>query len=179
MISIGLDLATTTGIAIVRDSEHQAQISTENVFTIDGSKYKDPIDRGTYISEQVILSVIGAEAQYPLDTMVIFMEGYAFARVANLEPIIAIGTLTRFMLREKNFKYTVVAPNSLKQFVSGKGQSKKSVMMMNVFKNWGVETKDDNEADAVGLAMFGLAYYNKLKMPASNMEAIKKVKKVK
>lgn len=52
----------------------------------------------------------------------------------------------------------VVAPAQLKKFVLGSGKGEKSLMLREVYRRWGVEAANDNEADAVGLAMIGAAY---------------------
>jgi Holliday junction resolvasome RuvABC endonuclease subunit len=51
----------------------------------------------------------------------------------------------------------LVASNTLKKFVSGKGTGHKSAMMMNVLKKWGHESANDNVADAYGLARLAAA----------------------
>jgi Holliday junction resolvasome RuvABC endonuclease subunit len=45
-----------------------------------------------------------------------------------------------------------VPPMTLKKFVSGKGTATKDMMLLNVYKRYGVELTDNNAADAYGLA---------------------------
>ena len=53
----------------------------------------------------------------------------------------------------------VVPPTTLKKFVCGNGKAEKSMMMLAVYKRWGISVANDNEGDAVGLCqiarMFG------------------------
>lgn len=169
MISIGLDLASTSGVAIVEDGK------LLNVTTVT-SKNKNYIERAREISHdilQLMPSLLGKN----LKTVDIFIEGYGFGRTANIEPLFCVGTIMRYKLHVKGRgDYKVVPPTSLKQFVTGKGNANKDLMMMSVLKNWDIETKNNNEADAVGLAMFGLAYHNKIKMPVLNMKAVDKLR---
>lgn len=58
----------------------------------------------------------------------------------------------RIFLRKKKIKFKVIAPGTLKKFVAGDGRAKKDLMLLKVYKNWGVEFDDDNLADAYGLA---------------------------
>lgn len=53
--------------------------------------------------------------------------------------------------RDKIFPLQV-APMTLKKFASGKGNSKKQEMLMQMYKRWGVEFSDDNAADSYALA---------------------------
>ena len=45
-----------------------------------------------------------------------------------------------------------VPPMTLKKYASGKGNSKKQEMLMQIYKRWGMEFSDDNAADAYALA---------------------------
>ena len=53
-----------------------------------------------------------------------------------------------------------VAPSSLKKFVIGSGKGEKNLMLLHVFKKWGIEAVNDDEADAVALARVGVALVN-------------------
>jgi Holliday junction resolvasome RuvABC endonuclease subunit len=68
----------------------------------------------------------------------------------------------RLFLFKKKVKYKIIAPGTLKKFVcgEGKGHAKKELMLLNVYKNWGVEFNDNNLADAYGLARMALEDYN-------------------
>lgn len=45
-----------------------------------------------------------------------------------------------------------IPPMTLKKFASGKGNSKKQEMLMQIYKRWGIEFNDDNAADSYALA---------------------------
>lgn len=47
---------------------------------------------------------------------------------------------------------TIVPPTSLKKFVTGTGNAAKAEMLLGVYKKWGADFRDDNEADAYALA---------------------------
>ena len=63
-----------------------------------------------------------------------------------------LGTAIRLALYEKGISFIVVAPNSLKKFITGKGSGEKSMILREVFRRYGSEAKNDNEADALVLA---------------------------
>jgi hypothetical protein len=45
-----------------------------------------------------------------------------------------------------------VPPMTLKKYASGKGNSKKQEMLLQIYKRWGIEFNDDNAADSYALA---------------------------
>ena len=54
----------------------------------------------------------------------------------------------------------VVSVFCLKKWVAGTGRAAKEMMLLHVYKRWGVEFKDNNLADAYGLARIAMEDYN-------------------
>ena len=54
-------------------------------------------------------------------------------------------------------KPDLIATNTLKKFVTGKGNGPKSVIIKGVYKKWGYDVDNDNLADAYGLARLAAA----------------------
>ena len=52
-------------------------------------------------------------------------------------------------------RYVLVAPTTLKKFALGAGKGEKSVILREVFKDYGLNTATDDEADACVLAHIG------------------------
>lgn len=91
----------------------------------------------------------------------VYIEGPSFS--SNGAFVLQMGALhyyLRIFLRLNNIKYNVVAPNTLKKFITGKGNTKKNLILMKVYKKWGVEFDCDDLADAYGLAKMSLEEYN-------------------
>lgn len=65
----------------------------------------------------------------------------------------------RIFFRKNNINYTVIAPGTLKKFVTGDGRAKKDLILLKTYKKWGVEFKVNDEADAYGLARMALEDY--------------------
>jgi len=89
------------------------------------------------------------------------IEGPSFS--SNGQFILQMGALhyyLRLFLLKQNINYKIIAPGTLKKFVSGDGRAKKDLMLLKVYKKWGVEFDDDNLADAYGLARLALEEYN-------------------
>jgi crossover junction endodeoxyribonuclease RuvC len=51
----------------------------------------------------------------------------------------------------------VCPPATLKKFVTGSGKGEKEMMIREVYRRWGVEARNNNEADAAGLLQVGRA----------------------
>ena len=66
----------------------------------------------------------------------------------------------RIFFRKNNINFNVISPTTLKKFVTGKGQAKKELMLLQVYKRFGEEFDDNNLADAYGLARMALEEYN-------------------
>jgi len=71
----------------------------------------------------------------------------------------ALHYLLRLFLYRHNINYKVIAPGTLKKFVTGKGNAKKDLILLKVYKRWGVEFEIDDLADAYGLARMALDDY--------------------
>lgn len=86
----------------------------------------------------------------------VVVEGYAFGNKFSQVSMVSIGALIRDGLTTLSTPYIEVAPTSLKKFMVGSGNAKKDQMLLAVFKAWGLECANHDEADAVALAMVGL-----------------------
>ncbi len=86
----------------------------------------------------------------------VYIEGYSFMSKHQIVTMAEVGTVIRYFLWQRSFGYREVPPPTLKKFVTGKGNTKKDVMLLQVYKNWGFTTHNDNIADAYSLAMYGI-----------------------
>lgn len=87
-----------------------------------------------------------------------FIEGYSFGSKNNREKLGELGGLLKYFLHVNGWTIHVVQPTTLKKFVTGKGTGDKSQMQLEVFKQWGHNPVDDNDADAYALWQFGRWY---------------------
>lgn len=85
------------------------------------------------------------------------IEGYAFsAHAAYSHELGEACGLIKLALFKGGYSTRIISPSTLKKFVTGKGNAKKNEMLLKVYKRWGVEFADDNEADAYSLARYVL-----------------------
>lgn len=85
-------------------------------------------------------------------------KGQGFTQLAGLHYFLR----TCLYQRSGDTKYEVIAPTSLKKFVF-KGNAKKELMLLKIFKRWGTEFEDNNLADAYALARMALDNRGKIK----------------
>ena len=90
----------------------------------------------------------------------VYIEGPSFA--SHGQAVLQMGALhylIRIFLFRKKIKYNIIAPGTLKKFISGNGNAKKEHMLLNIYKKWDIEFFDNNIADAYGLARMALEEY--------------------
>ncbi|MCA1783598.1 MAG: hypothetical protein LC679_15920 [Intrasporangiaceae bacterium] len=98
------------------------------------------------------------------DLVEITMEGYSFgSKGSQAHKIGEGGAATKLALvtllgGDDRLAYpTLVSPNAVKKFATGKGSGDKNIILMRVFKKWGVEFSDDNMADSFVLSKIAAA----------------------
>jgi len=86
------------------------------------------------------------------DVLGVCMEGYSHGAKNGREQAGELGAAVKMTLWDWTLHPTIVPPTSLKKFTTGAGNAGKNEMLLAVYKKWGFEFKDDNEADAFALA---------------------------
>ena len=91
---------------------------------------------------------------------VIVIEGYAMGvKGSRVFDIGEMGYAIKKVLYDSGIETWIVAPTSMKKFVTGKGTSNKRVIQDALLTTWDIDITQEDEADACGLALFG--YYFK------------------
>lgn len=171
MQTLGLDLSLThTGLCIIKDGVMERAWSIKS--KPSGNKPIDELKR-----LQGILYNIQNEALTARRVHMVAIEGLAFMarNTTALVQLAGLNYMVRNMLSTSDnaAAFVIVAPTTLKKFISGKGNGDKNVMLMEIYKRWGETFIDDNEADAFGLAQVGQALVNKdYKLTQSQQEVI-------
>ena len=110
----------------------------------------------------------------------VVMEGLAFMarNTTALVQLSALNYLIRDRLQNLCIPFVIVAPSTLKKFVTGKGNAKKDSMYLETYKRFGVSFTDDNLCDAYGLAKVGEAILldDPSGLPQFQLEAVKLLK---
>lgn len=150
IVSIGLDLSLTgTGVVVMVNGKTVKSV----VVTSKPTDKTAPGELARLLKiRSEIWKVIGG---YLPDVVVI--EGLAF--MAHNTTALAQLAALNYLVREKLFafglRFVVVAPTTLKKYITGKGNAPKEQMLMETLRNYGVAFVDNNLCDAFGLATLG------------------------
>lgn len=90
----------------------------------------------------------------------VYLEGPAYSSDGSF--MLQMGALhyyLRIFFRKNNINYKIIAPGTLKKYVTGDGRAKKDLILLKTYKRWGVEFSINDLADAYGLARMALEDY--------------------
>jgi crossover junction endodeoxyribonuclease RuvC len=158
---IGIDPSlTSTGIVVLRNGQVETAVTTKNRPELG------TIERVTDIRLQIgkILSNLtnDEETQWQAPDLIV-IEGFSYgSKGRSVFDIAYLGWRIREDLEwHREYEKTVwieVPPTQLKKFATGKGNANKEIILQQVYKRWGVEFSDNNQADAYVLSKIGEAY---------------------
>lgn len=107
----------------------------------------------------------------------IVIEGYGFGMTSDAKSLAEIGGIIRYHLIEKGLRPIVIAPATLKKFITGKGNADKSIVLKEVLRRYELDIDDHNMADAFGLALIGKAIMEGTDgLPAFQRDIIEEIK---
>lgn len=141
---VGVD-PSYNGCAVVVLDEN-GNIVEQKLFSSQGESVEEKL---WYINKELsfIPKIVGLKRLY--------MEGPSYSSNGAFQlQMGALHFMIRMMFYRKRVKYEIIAPGTLKKYVCGpgNGNAKKELMLLNVYKKWNIEFKDNNLADAYGLA---------------------------
>lgn len=136
--------------------------AVECVWKYPPAKYGSGIDRLNVISSELISTLYRLDRDR-FSVLHVCMEGYASGSKFGREQAGELGAIVKQSIRatlDTPVCYpTIVPPTSLKKFVTGSGSAAKDNMLLGVYKKWGAEYTDNNQADAYGLARLAEALH--------------------
>ena len=108
----------------------------------------------------------------PDDTSMVCIEDFFVphrpAQMNSAKGLIMLGTTVRLAVLARGLPFFVVAPTQLKKYVSGKGNGPKGIVIREIYKKWGVDAKDDNQADACVLSHMAEGIHRQMTSGLSN-----------
>ncbi|MFA5752857.1 MAG: crossover junction endodeoxyribonuclease RuvC [Bacteroidales bacterium] len=157
MISVGLDLSlASTGFAIIKNGE---QVLASGVIKSkpSGDLPINETKRIVKIAETIVQKI--DEVCPNKNPDIICIENLAFMarNTSALTQLAGLAHIVRTLLVEFGWKYCLVAPSTLKKFVTNSGRADKDIMMLEVFKRWGFSSMNSDICDAYALAKIGQA----------------------
>ena len=142
------------------------------------TKNTEQIDRVIEIRDFIAHNIL---IQSPFDG--IFIENYSFGSkgIWTFSCGEMCGAI-KLMLKDLGFKYYMIAPTMWKKFVLGKGTLPKDQIMLQCYKQYGVEFTNNNMCDAYCIAKFGESFIkykrgDKEKLTKIQIECFKKYTK--
>lgn len=152
-VFFGIDLSLRqSGILIL--NEKSEIIESKLIETNSKSDIEDRI----YYINNFIFNLIN---KYKND-LLINIEGLSY-NSKNSQKMFEIAGLHYFIrinIKKNNFRFKITPPTVLKKFITGKGNCKKNLILLEIYKKWNISFDNDNLADAYGLAR--IVYDNKL-----------------
>ena len=153
---IGIDQSlTNTGIAVLTRGDRIPFLHSVK------SEPGQPIETRVMAIVREINRIVGTATGFPdVNPALVVLEGISAGSFGATTSILELGFLhylIRTQLTSQRIPFKVCAPTSLKKFCCGTGGSPKDPVtkqrvMKDLLKNYGVDTNDDNQADAAVLA---------------------------
>jgi len=162
---VGLDLSLTgTGFCVKRGAELQMV----TIKTTPKTAAND-LARLQYIRDTLMEMI-------PDSTMMICVEDFFVPhnpmQMNSAKGLIMVGTVTRIAMLERGLPFLVVADTQLKKYATGKGNGPKGIVIREIYKKWGINAADDNQADACVLAHMAEAIYCHLSPDVSMVSSV-------
>lgn len=183
---IGLDLSlSNTGIAVWnRTGTPKNQADCDSYFLefyslLSGQNNDLDARLLTMVNSIMLEPCFSDEARNILPELVV-LEGLSFAsNMGKSQERAALHYMVRQQMIAMGLPFIVVPPSSLKKFICKVGFAKKELMMKEVFRRYGVDAADNNQADAAGLCFFGASFLDFWPMQADQKEQMVRFKAVK
>lgn len=145
---LGLDLSLTgSGVVIIDDNYSILFSETLSVKSRD-------VERLLFL-ENKLLNILADKS-----ITIAAIEGPAYQDTGRIFELGEWAGVVKLNLYKLSIPYIIVAPMQLKKYVSGTGKAgKKELIILDVYKNFGEEIRDNNIADAYVLARIARDFY--------------------
>ena len=92
----------------------------------------------------------------------VLLEDYAKGARGHVFSLGELGGVLRYVLYKNNIQFFIVPIGTHKKYSTGKGNTKKDLMLLSVYKKWGIDTKNNDEADAVSMLYLLKGVFDKM-----------------
>jgi crossover junction endodeoxyribonuclease RuvC len=149
---VGLDLSLcATGIIVINDKgdilEKKLIVST-------------PKEENTPRLLKICLTVMDVVNRSKPDLVVLEGPAFGVSKTISIFQLGELAGMTKEKLFIQNIPFRIVPPTVLKKFITGKGNATKDIVMLKIYKKYGIEFEDNNLADAYALARYGIQFIN-------------------
>lgn len=147
---VGIDASLTNTAVVIGDGERFRLKEFGSKSTGDSARAR--IERYDTLVADIVKFI---ESQQPIRA--IYIEDYAFSRNgAGQSRLCELGGILRWHLVDFTLRVVEVKANTLKKFVTGKGNAPKDTMLAHIQKRWDQLFESNDAGDAYGLYKLGL-----------------------
>jgi len=118
--------------------------------------FKDDIERLDFIMKEIGKRV---GSDYSLIAIEDYFMPYRRHQIGAAIKLVSLQSLVRHRIWADGLPFVIVSPGQIKKFATGNGRSDKSLVVREVYRRWGVEADDDNQADACVLSRLARALW--------------------
>lgn len=142
----GLDISlTATGVANISNN---GKITSKILSAPKPKKFNNKFNRYQSLVEDILDYIKDTKTKY------VVLEDYIVTKHSTTTTkLIEVGACVRYTMNLKKIPFLTVAGSQLKKYVCGKGNVPKDILIKELYKRYDVDVFDNNEADAIGLAM--------------------------
>jgi crossover junction endodeoxyribonuclease RuvC len=115
-----------------------------------------PKTKGIYRLDQIRNHFVGLFRDYSIDIVII--EEYAWGARGHAFSLGELGGVLKITCFDLGIPMFSMPIASHKKYTTGKGNTKKDLMIKDVYKKYKIDTDNDNEADAISMFKTFLAY---------------------
>jgi len=165
-VAVGLDMSmTATGFCL----KEGVRLQLETIKT-EPKGFPNDLERLKHIVKETV-------GRIPDNVRMICLEDFFTpankAQIGAAIKLAMLGALVRVALYDRGLPFFVVAASQIKKFVTGSGASPKSIIVRETYKRWGIEAKDDNQADAAAMAYLAEALLHpEVEMPKFQKDVV-------
>ncbi|UOX39972.1 ribonuclease H-like domain protein [Vibrio phage V-YDF132] len=165
---MGVDISTMTGICVGKYNGEAFDPIKIETWAYKPEAY--PISRAKKYCDRM------CELLDETHPDLIIVEGYAMGSKGMSTTIVEVSALIKFAMFAKGYRWIEVPPSNLKMFAYNVGNGSKSLMIKEVYKRWGFDVRDDNQADAIALCMMGCNLLGMDNVPKAHLRAWDKLR---
>lgn len=146
---IGLDPSLTSfGYSEITESLEIVRVESIKTKELRGFKRLD------FLVEEVINNRIMSKKVMWKEGIIVAREDYAYAEHSAADAVLKeLGGILAYELHKRGVPLEYIPIASIKKFATGKGNAPKEEMRLAVYKNFGVDTTDNDQADAFAVAL--------------------------
>lgn len=146
MLFLGIDQSLVNSGVCLFDSDGSVELYSIKPGNLKGSERLD------FIANKI-------QEYLDMKPAMVCMEGYSYGSYGRTFELGELGGILKLLFFRSDIPVTIVPPKALKKFLTGNGNADKMQILKQVSTKYKISPKDDNQADAFGLAKIAQMLY--------------------